>query len=154
MTHCTFVKTMHGPACGDPQTQEVFDRLRMGEAMHGDFRKMRNPKFHRKFFALLNLAFDYWEPGEINSKYGKPEKNFDRFRKDAIILAGFYHIVARLDGSTRVEADSISFAKMDDDEFSKVYNGVLDVFLKRIPQIAKMGEDEVNRIVDQLIAFG
>ncbi|WP_434359860.1 DUF1367 family protein [Parasalinivibrio latis] len=25
-------------------------------------KEVRNPFFHRKFFALLNLGFDYWEP--------------------------------------------------------------------------------------------
>lgn len=138
----------------DEPTTEKAKKVRVGGVVHGPFKQMRNPKFHRKFFSLLNLAFDYWEPGEISSKYGTPQKNFDRFRKDAIILAGFFHISIRLDGSERIEADSISFASMDEDTFERVYNGVLNVFLERIPIMAKMGEDEINYVVDTLIGFG
>ncbi len=30
--------------------------------LYADFKKARNPRFHRKYFALLNLGFKYWEP--------------------------------------------------------------------------------------------
>lgn len=138
----------------DPQTQELADKVRVGRVIHGKFSQMRNPRFHRKFFALLNFAFDLWEPGEIDSKYGQPEKNFERFREDVTILAGFYHVSIRLDGSTRIEADSISFANMDQERFESVYNGVLNVLLKRIPSMMVMDADEVNNVVDQIIGFG
>lgn len=155
MAEWTFAKSMSGgffPA--DPQTEDLARRVPVGGAVHGQFRRMRNPRFHRKFFALLNFAFERWEPGEIDCKYGVPEKNPEQFRKDAIILAGFYNVVARMDGTARIEAKSISFAAMDEDEFSALYNAVLNVFLKRIPQMSAMGSDEVNRVVEQLIAFG
>jgi hypothetical protein len=138
----------------DDPTDEKSKRVPVGGLVHGPFKKMRNYRFHKKFFALLNFAYERWDPGAIDSRFGEPEKNFDRFRKDAIILAGFYNVVVRLDGTTRIEADSISFANMDDERFAAVYNGVLNVFLKRIPQMAQMGADEVNAVVDQLIAFG
>lgn len=154
MSEWYLIKGQGGFHPGDPTTEELATKVRLGGAIHGKFTQARNPRFHRKFFAMLNMAFDYWQPGEINSEHGTPEKNFDRFRKDALILAGFYHVVIRLDGSTRIEADSISFASMDDDKFSDVYNGVLNVFLRRIPEMAKLGAEEINGIVDQLIAFG
>ena len=150
----TLIKTTTGYVPADPETEEKSRKVKIGNVIHGKFSQMRRPRYHRKFFAMLNLAFDYWEPGEINSEYGKPEKNFDRFRRDAIILSGHYHVVVRLDGTTRIEADSISFANMDQQAFEKVYNGVLNVFMQRIPHMSQMGEEEVNRVVDQLIAFG
>ena len=27
-----------------------------------DFKRVRNPRFHRKYFSLLNLGFEYWTP--------------------------------------------------------------------------------------------
>lgn len=154
MADWTLIKTMSGMVPMDEYTTERYNRVPIGGVVHAPFKKSRNPRFHRKFFALLNYAFERWEPGEIDCKHGIPEKNFDRFRKDSIILAGFYHVVVRLDGTTRIEADSISFASMDDETFSALYNGVLNVFLKRIPQMAESGVDEINRVVNQLIAFG
>jgi hypothetical protein len=139
---------------GDPSTEEWDQKIKIGENVHGPFRKMRNPLFHRKFFALLNLAFEYWEPGEINSKYGVPEKNFDRFRKDLTILAGHYHIVARLDCTAGPEADSISFGNMDQDTFERLYNSVLNVILKKINVLKDMTKDEVNDLVNKVLEFG
>lgn len=38
-----------------------------------EFTKARNPAFHRSFFALLNLGFEYWDPtgGAISSNERK-----------------------------------------------------------------------------------
>jgi len=137
----------------DTETERYALSLKTGEIIHADFRKMRNVRFHRKFFALLNLAYEYWEPGEIDSKFGTPEKNFDRFRKDLIILSGAYHTEIRLDGSVRVEADSISFGSMDPETFEKLYNNVLNVCLKRIPMLAKIGAEEINKLTDKILDF-
>ena len=147
-------KVPNGLIPADPQSQELTDGLKVGEVIHSDFRKMRNPAFHRKFFALLNMAFDMWEPGEVDSKYGVPEKNFDRFREDVTILAGFFSVVVRLDGTTRIEAKSISFAKMDDMEFAQLYNAVINVLLKRIPAMGSMTAEQVDDAVNSILAFG
>jgi len=47
----------------DPATTEFLQtKIRAGAFLTAEFRQVRNPAFHRRFFALLNLAFDYWEP--------------------------------------------------------------------------------------------
>ncbi|MCU1717335.1 DUF1367 family protein [Pseudomonas sp. 5P_3.1_Bac2] len=42
--------------------RELISKIKHGQMIHGDFRKMRNAKFHGKFFAMLDLAWEYWEP--------------------------------------------------------------------------------------------
>lgn len=37
-------------------------KFRLGAVLYADFKQARNAAFHRKFFALLNLGFDYWQP--------------------------------------------------------------------------------------------
>ena len=150
----SFIKTgtaAYRPA--DSITEEYDKKIKVGQVVHGNFRKMRNPKFHRKFFALLQLGFEYWEPGNVNSKYGVPEKNFDRFRKDITILAGYYNTVVRLDGSVRIQADSISFANMDEDTFESLYNNVITVLMKHIDMLRDMGKEEINRIINEILRF-
>jgi hypothetical protein len=154
VTHIALQKTMSGYVPCDQQSKEWDEKVKLGTVIHSDFKKMRNGGLHRKLFALLNLAFEYWEPGEINSKYGVPEKNFERFRKDCIILAGYHELVIRLDGTTRIEAKSISFASMDNTEFEKLYNGVLNVILKRVNVLCDMSADDVNNLVNQVLNFG
>ena len=97
-----------------------------------DIKTPRNYKFHKKFFALLNVAFQHWEPGELENKFGVVEKSFEQFREDVTILAGYYEQSFRLDGSVKTRAKSISFAAMDDEEFSKFYSSVLDVLIKKV----------------------
>ncbi|VAX77945.1 Uncharacterised protein [Klebsiella pneumoniae] len=49
-----------------PATPETSDFLqskcKLGAVLEAEYKLVRNPTFHRKFFALLNLGFDYWEP--------------------------------------------------------------------------------------------
>ena len=110
--------------------------------------RMRNPQFHRKFFALLNYLFDIWEPEEENHV---GDKNFDRFRKDIVILAGFYERYIRLDGTTRIEPKSSSFANMDEDEFEQLYEKVIDVGIKYVAR--NYTDLELRAVIDGIMEF-
>lgn len=145
------IKTPKGWAPGNLDAQEEHSRQKVGQYSHGKFRKVRDSVKHRKFFALLNVAFDWWEPGEINSKYGKPEKNFDQFRHDLTILAGYYDTVVRVDGSVRIIPKSISFAKMDNDEFEALYSRVIDVIIQRI--IPNSSREDIENMVLEAMKF-
>lgn len=146
-------KTLSGMLPSDPDSEEWYAKRKLGSTYRVSLTEIRNYRFLKKFFALLNLGFEYWEPGKISCDYGIPEKNFKRFRKDVTILAGYYHSVIRLDGTVRIEADSISFAKMNVDTFADLYSKVLDVLLNRIPMLQKMGEEEVNTSVNKILEF-
>ncbi|MCK4499912.1 DUF1367 family protein [Candidatus Babeliales bacterium] len=144
--------TILAPA--DEQTAEAIKRLKIGEIIHGDYKKQRNYRFHKKMFALLNFAFDHWQPGKLQDpkwKGIKPEPNFDRFRKDLIILAGFYEAHYRVNGEVRIEAKSIKFGKMDETEFSELYNKVINVVLQKI--LVNYSRDELDNVIDNLLSF-
>ena len=151
MTELVFVKTDMGIHPGDKPTEEYVSKLKYGEQIHGDYKKRRNVKFHRKGMALLNFLFEHWEPGEISSKHGTPEKNFERFRKDLTILAGFYKQTIRLNGEIRTEAKSISFSSMDQAEFEKWYSAIINVGLKHI--LPGYDRKEIDRVIDELMGF-
>jgi hypothetical protein len=133
---------------------ETIKGLEQGEIIKISFKKVRNGKFHRRFFALLNFAFDAWDPDRQRKSYkGMPvTKNFDRFRKDVTIQAGFYEQTFNLDGEMRLEALSISFASMDDLEFEKVYSAVLDVILQKV-LITYKDRDELDAVIEEAMRF-
>ncbi len=60
-----------------PATPETSDFLqskcKLGSVLEADYKLVRNPAFHRRYFALLNLGFEYWEPtgGTISSNERK-----------------------------------------------------------------------------------
>lgn len=57
-----------------PETSDLLQsKFKLGAVLVAGFRQVRNPAFHRRFFALLNLGFEYWEPtgGVISSNERK-----------------------------------------------------------------------------------
>lgn len=135
----------------DECTREYFGTLKFETGLKVKLTQYRNIRFHRKFFKMLRIGFDAWEAKALNDKYPDPQKNFDRFREDAVILAGFYDAHIRLNGDIRIEAKSISFAKMDEYEFNTVYSKVADVLLSRVLHNYTRGS--LDNHVDQLMAM-
>lgn len=133
------------------EAETALSKVGQGEIVRvPKFTRPRNLSFHRKWFALAKLAFDFWEPAELDDPKGlTPEKNFDRFRKDLTILAGFYEASYRIDGSVRVEAKSIAFAKMDEDEFEKLYSATIDTARKHI--LKNFTDEDVRNSVDEML---
>lgn len=131
----------------DEDTRAFLEKFRIGGGVAAEITKARNIKFHRKFFALLRLAYDAWNAGDA-------VKNFDRFRQDIVILAGYYDVVADIGGGVTPVAKSISFASMEEAEFEKVYKAVLDVVWEKILRHNRYtSQREVEEIVEQLLIF-
>jgi hypothetical protein len=128
--------------------------LEPGEMIKFDVVFPRNPYFHRKFFAMLNIGFDAWEPNRKNKTYkGKPvAKSLDAFREDVLILAGFYTQTFGLDGKLQLKAKSISFAKMDEVQFEEVYSAVANVILEKVLTSYK-GREELDEVVERVLGF-
>jgi len=99
---------------------EIAKKIAVNEPIEFEFKKKRNYKFHKKFFALLNLVFENQE------QYN----NIEHLRKDLIISAGYYDLRYNIEGVEIQEAKSISFSSMDENEFSEVYSKIIDVVVK------------------------
>lgn len=102
------------------QDKENLKRFKAGEPFMAKVTKPRNLKFHRKAFALFNMVF---ENQEVYT-------SLDYLRKDLTIEAGYYEERANIHGEVVKEAKSISFAAMDDLEFGKYYNAVIDAIVR------------------------
>ena len=126
-------------------------RFKNGSFCEFEVKQKRNGPFHRKFFAMLNVGFDAFEPG-IKEHKGMPvQKNFDRFRKDVIAAAGFYDVVVNINGDVRAEAHSISFSKASEEEFEKIYSAVCNVLLLKV--LRNYTRDDLDSVVEQIIRF-
>ncbi|MEI9613174.1 DUF1367 family protein [Atlantibacter hermannii] len=83
MAHLQLIKQSSGiliPAT--PETSDfLHSKCKLGAVLEADFKKVRNPAFHRRFFALLNLGFDYWEPtgGAISSNERRLVNGYARY---------------------------------------------------------------------------
>lgn len=145
------VRTQVGFVPATPHDHETLTRVRLGATVRADIVQPRNVQFHRKFFAMLKVGFDAWEPPEQEHKGLPVQKNFERFRKDCIIAAGYYEPVANLRGEVRAEPKSIAFAKMDETEFEQLYSAVADVLLQRV--LRNYTREDLDRVVEEILRF-
>ena len=113
---------------------DSYQKLKIGWEGEVTFKQPRNYLFHRKFFALVNMAFENQE------KFN----NVSHFRKYLTIKAGFY-TAYDMDGWVHREADSINFASMDGIEFEDLYSKMLDVIIK---EMGITGKEVDQNIVD------
>lgn len=136
-------KTLAGNliACNDSD-REVLDKFKKGDVLKVDIKKPRNVQFHRKYFALLNIAFNNL-PEHLIEYY----PNFEVFRTILQLKAGYYTPVLTQKGTTIYLPKSISFASMDSLEFDELFNSVVDIIIDSI--LVGVDRDELLNEVKQ-----
>lgn len=146
-------KTMMGYVPADEESMQTHKKHKLGEVYHGDFKGERNNKFHRKFFALLNVGFEAWCETDRKATYKDTvvEPNFERFRKDVTIMAGYYDATFNVRGEVRLEAKSIKFTKMDQEEFERLYSKTIDVIIGKVLPSGRYTKEQLNEVVMQVI---
>ena len=135
----------------DEQSMEALKTIAVGAVVSVEWRHPRNYKFLKKFFKMLEVGFDAWEPAEQEFKGLPVQKNPDRFRRDVIIAAGYYDMVVNIKGEIRAEAKSIAFGNMSEEEFGKLYNAVADVLLHKI--LKHYSKNDLESVVQELLGF-
>jgi hypothetical protein len=68
------------------------------------------------------------------------------------ILAGYYTVTFKYDGSLVLKAMSWSFARMDEEHFKVLYNRLIDVALAKILG-GKYTRDDIDYQVEQILRF-
>lgn len=140
-----------------PANQADADRIQRigtGKLVSAKLVQPRNARFHRKYFALLGLAYEYWTPPEVSHNGLPAAKNEERFREEIQIAAGHYEIVVSIKGEARAISKSISFANMDDLEFAELYKSVFNVCWRLVlSKVNGMTESKVEQVVNELLRF-
>lgn len=119
-------------------------KLKLGEVYRSNIVLFRNYEFHKKFFALINCAFEYLSEEQTERLGGDNKFGRDNFRKEMLKAAGVsntYYSVVR--NELVVEAKSIAFDKMDNAEFHDVYDAVKNAIFRTV--LYGISEDEFNR---------
>ena len=129
-----------------PEDAEALKRVKIGNGIAIEFKVPRNYQFLKKYMKLISFAFDNFEPLE-----GAPEKNFKRFRDDITILSGHYIETPRVDGSVRIEAKSVAFANMEEDEFNVLYDKTCTVLIKFV--LKRYTRDDIDRVINKIAEF-
>ena len=114
---------------------EKLKRIKPNEFIECEIKKKRNIKFHRKFFALIDLVY------QNQSTY----INSEDLRADLIITAGYYTTYINIEGNVVKKADSISFAQMDEHSFNEFYSKIIDVIVLHFNFNKQLLIDEIEQ---------
>lgn len=115
--------------------------LKTGEDVMVTIKKPRNIQFHRKFFALLRLAY------ENQDKYD----TFEAFRHEVTLRSGFFTEHVHVTGKISYLPKSLSFDNMDELEFGKLYQKAIDVIIKHF--MVGTDPDELARQAEGYVSF-
>ena len=108
---------------------ERMKRFKSGVVYPVEIKHGRNPKFHGKVFAFFNFCFEYWQGDrEFMDEAGQ----LDVFRKHLTVLAGYYDTYYAINGDVRIEAKSLAYSSMSQEEFEQCYSALINAALKHI----------------------
>lgn len=137
MAKFNMVKTKVGNVPATDQDREEYNKLQYGEIFGCRTVNQRNAGFHRKFFAMCQLAWDNC-PEHIAKNYPQQPNVPEKFWKELIKRAGYYDEQVNFKGVTEYHAKSIAFDNMGESEFQDLYSAVLDAIIKWImPELDK-----------------
>ena len=127
----------------DEDGEEIMKKLKIGEPYMVKVWKPKNIKFHRKFFALLNVLFNMQEFYD----------NKKAFRYWLTMKAGYFKMYLSPKGKPMYFADSIAFDKMDETKFGELYQKVIDTAIGNDKICGGSTYDEINGKVEEILNF-
>lgn len=130
-------------------------KIKAGASVRVTVTQEVNARFRRKWWALAKFAFDLWSDTMPDQEYRGQEvqRSFPRFRKDLTILAGHFSPVWAVNGEMRVEANSLSWARMNDETFEALYSDTIDAVLSKVLAGTKLTGADLRAQVDRVMEF-
>lgn len=153
-----FQKGSTGLVSACEEATDWLSKKKLGATILVEPREMRNGKFFKKWFALVEMAYGHWAEAVEPLEYkGQPVfPSFLRFRKDLTIMAGYYEAVVNLKGEMRIEAASISWANMDEKTFGDLFEATIQVLLAKVfnGRVCKQwSERQLRDVAEQILSF-
>ena len=108
---------------------ESLNKFKTGCQYSIEIKLSRNPAFHGKVFAFFNFCFQYWKGG---NEFQCEKKQFEVFRKHLTCMAGFYESFYNIKGDLRIEAKSLSYDSMSQEEFEECYHALINAAMKHV----------------------
>lgn len=158
MSALLVIRTSTGLIPANEETHEWLRTKKLGSTLQIEAKEIRNAAFHRKYFALINLAYEYWAESVRTIEYkGEPVlPDRTRFRKDCIIAAGFYYPVVNIKGELRIEPESLRWASMTEERFTQLYDATIRVLLRRVFNgkiCPTWSEEQLRSVAEQILEF-
>ena len=126
-----------------PLSEQDFERLkriRDGMIVEVEYKKPRNPLFHNKFMSMIRVVYDNQE------KYETIEGVLNVFKVE------LGHCDTMMAGDIEIRIPrSISFSKMEEDEFAEFYDkAVMFALTEFLPSVTR---DELEEYVSHIVSY-
>lgn len=119
--------------------------LKKGQTYKAKIVLYRNYDFHRKYFAMINAAWEYVEEAKQERFF---HNSVDQFRQTIQMTAGHSDKIFSYELKTFIDIPrSISFEKMDNDEFSDLYDRVKAVLWSLVLD-GKVSEKDFDKLIE------
>ena len=115
-----------------PSDHEKAKKIKVGDERSFTYKKLRSPKFHRLYFALIRLLF------ENQDQF----KDQTVFRKYCEMKSGYYTTTETGEGDL-ILPQSIAFDKLGEEDFSELYGRVKDFAWERFSYKSEELEKEL-----------
>lgn len=113
-----------------PATDEDMEKalkIKKGQAVECSVKVLRNYKLLKKFWAMINTAFNFLSPAQREFFHD----SVDGFRCTIEVAAGYYDEFYDVTRRAWIQKPkSIAFDKMDEAEFDKLYEDVVNIVFK------------------------
>lgn len=126
----------------DDAEYEKTTKFKTGEQYTVEIKLTRSPAFHRKVFAFFGYCFEHWKG---DNEFQSESKQFDVFREHLTVLAGYYDTYTSITGSVRVEAKSLAYSNMTQEDFEQCYIALTNAAMRHIFKNA--GQDVYDRLI-------
>lgn len=122
-----------------PSGQESLNwmaKRKAGEVLSVEVKLARNYGNHKRFFSFLQTTFDMQDHFCV----------FEAYRRWITMKCGYFSTIVAPSGKTLFIADSIAFENMEEDEFRKLFDTAIDVFLKELGK--GVSEKELMKVIN------
>ena len=126
-------------APADAASEELLNALPTGKEVKAVITIPRNVKHHRKFFALLNVIFPHQET------YPTRESLLNAIK----CALGYGETITLPDGRIVLSPGSISFSKMDQNDFNAFYERAVRLITERI--LPGVDSTDLEREVEEIL---
>ena len=108
---------------------ERMNRFKTGSLYEVDIKITHNSVFHSKLFVFFGFCFQHWRSDLV---FADETTQKEAFRKRLTVLAGYHDPVFNLDGTMALVAQSLSFAKMEEEKKERCYNALVNAAMEHI----------------------
>ena len=141
MTTHLFRKRLGALRPADNLAEQALSDLKPDEIVRVEWKRVRNPRQHKLFFALVRLVF------ENQSIYESQEA----LRKAWLIHAGMFDNFATKDGTIVAVPKSMAFGNMDNEVFeNEIFKPFIDFVCKHV--IPNLNSESLRAEVEDMVS--